>query len=109
MNNDLISREALIDDFRNDAHIVYFAAFQGTEPCPDLSIYDVIDRIREFPAEDAKIIQHGYWIGIEYDGYADGIPVYSLYECSNCGYERKGEETPDFCEYCGCQMDARSS
>ena len=44
----------------------------------------------------------GKWIGIEYDGYADGLPVWELWECSECGIETK-EETP-FCAYCGADM-----
>lgn len=32
-------------------------------------------------------VRHGRWIGLEYDGYADGAPVYDLWECSECGEE----------------------
>ena len=28
----------------------------------------------------------GKWIGIGYDGYADGNPVYDEWDCSNCGH-----------------------
>lgn len=50
----------------------------------------------------------GKWIGIEYDGYADGNPVYDLWECSNCGNEEKGEDVPEqnpFCRCCGAKME----
>lgn len=50
----------------------------------------------------------GKWIGIEYDGYADGCPVYDLWECSNCGNEEKGEDVPEqnpFCRCCGAKME----
>lgn len=50
-------------------------------------------------------IRHGYWIGLEYDGYADGFPVYNLWECSECGNEHKGEDTPNYCSNCGSKMD----
>lgn len=51
---------------------------------------------------------HGRWIGIEYDGYADGCPVYDLWECSNCGEEVYGEDVPEqnpYCRGCGAKMD----
>ena len=43
-----------------------------------------------FPAADISEARHGRWIGIEYDGYADGFPVYDLWECSECGEEARG-------------------
>ena len=51
---------------------------------------------------------HGRWVGIEYDGYADGCPVYDLGECSNCGQEESGEDVPEqnpHCRGCGAKMD----
>ncbi len=58
--------------------------------------------------EASERIRHGYWIGIEADGYADGVPVYHLWECSECGYEEYGEDVPQenpFCRSCGAKMD----
>lgn len=46
----------------------------------------------------------GEWIGIEYDGYADGVPVYDVWECSACGNEWRGDETPCYCPDCGAKM-----
>lgn len=46
----------------------------------------------------------GEWIGIEYDGYADGYPVYDVFECSVCGNEWRGDEPPNFCPDCGTKM-----
>lgn len=51
---------------------------------------------------------HGHWIGLEYDGFADGCPVYDLWECSECGYEHKGEETTNYCPNCGAMMEEDS-
>lgn len=47
-----------------------------------------------------------YWIGNEYDGYADGNPVYYLWECSRCGYEHYGEQDTltNYCPNCGAKM-----
>ena len=56
------------------------------------------------PADDVAEVRHGRWIGIEYDGYADGCPVYDLWECSECGEEVRGEDVPDthpWCHACG--------
>ena len=58
------------------------------------------------PLEDLR--PKGKWIGLEYEGYADGNPVYDLWECSNCGNEEKGEDVPEqnpFCRCCGAKMD----
>ena len=52
--------------------------------------------------------KHGYWVGIEYDGYADGCPVYHLWECSCCHdeFESEGDPPPyDYCPDCGAKMD----
>ena len=53
-------------------------------------------------------VRHGRWIGLEYDGYADGAPVYDLWECSECGEEVRGNDVPDthpWCHSCGTKMD----
>lgn len=53
-------------------------------------------------------VRHGRWIGLEYDGYADGAPVYDLWECSECGEEVRGDDVPDthpWCHGCGAKMD----
>lgn len=44
----------------------------------------------------------GEWIGTESDGYADGHPVYSEWECSICGCEV--EDETNYCPNCGAQM-----
>lgn len=56
---------------------------------------------------DAAPVVHAEWAGIEYDGYADGSPVYDIWECSNCGEEHRGEENTltRFCPHCGAKMD----
>jgi Zn finger protein HypA/HybF involved in hydrogenase expression len=51
--------------------------------------------------------KRGRWIPTEYDGYADGYPVYDAFECSECGHEHNGEEDTltAFCPDCGAKMD----
>lgn len=59
-------------------------------------------------AVDVEPVRHGRWVGLEYDGYADGCPVYDLWECSECGEEVRGEDVPDthpWCHGCGAKMD----
>ena len=51
----------------------------------------------------------GEWIGIEYDGYADGVPVYDVWECSSCGNEWRGDSTPCYCPDCGAKMEGGCS
>lgn len=56
---------------------------------------------------EAQLPKRGEWIGIEYDGYADGYPVYDVWECSKCGEEHNGEEDtlPNYCPNCGARME----
>jgi len=64
--------------------------------------------IGTLPAVDAVEVVHGRWVGIRYDGYADGCPVYDLWECSNCReeYESDGDAPPfTYCPNCGAKMD----
>lgn len=47
----------------------------------------------------------GKFIGTEYDGYADGNPVYYEWKCSECGCIFEDEEpTYNFCPNCGADM-----
>lgn len=68
----------------------------------------MIRYVKRQPAADVEPVRHGRWIGLEYDGYADGNPVYNLWECSECGEEVRGESVPEthlFCPNCGAKMD----
>ena len=47
------------------------------------------------------------WIGILYDGYADGQPVFDIFECSNCKeeyYTDDVKQLPNYCPNCGRKM-----
>lgn len=47
----------------------------------------------------------GEWIGTEFDGYADGSPVYYEWKCSACGCIVEDEEpTWNYCPSCGAYM-----
>lgn len=59
---------------------------------------------------DAVEVVHGRWVPLEYDGYADGNPVWDLWECSECREEHSGDEdtlTP-YCPHCGAKMDGEN-
>ncbi len=49
----------------------------------------------------------GEWIGVEYDGFADGCPVYETWECSACGHEHYGLSCTltRYCPDCGARME----
>ena len=51
-------------------------------------------------------LKKGHWVGLEYDGYADGNPVYDIWECSECGWEHNGEDDTltCYCPNCGANM-----
>ena len=62
--------------------------------------------IEEQPTVDAEPVRHGKFVGTEYDGYADGYPVYYEWECSQCGCVFEDEEpTYNYCPNCGAKMD----
>ena len=59
------------------------------------------------PTVDAEPVRHGKYIGTEFDGYADGCPVYYEWKCSECGCVFEEEEpTYNYCPNCGAKMDA---
>lgn len=52
--------------------------------------------------------KHGKFIGTEYDGYADGNPVYYEWKCSECGCVFEEEEpTYNYCPNCGAYIEQR--
>ena len=62
---------------------------------------------------DAPIIEperkKGMFIGTEYDGYADGNPVFCEWKCSECGCVFEDEKpTYNFCPNCGADMRKES-
>ena len=64
------------------------------------------DEIDYAPTVDAVPVRHGKYIGTEFDGYADGCPVYYEWKCSECGCVFEEEEpTYNYCPNCGARMD----
>lgn len=94
---DYISREAAID-FIDAGHLV-----NPNEP--RWSDNEVVNFLRKRPAADVQPVRHGRFIGTEYDGCADGSPVYYEWKCSECGCIFEDEEpTFNFCPNCGADM-----
>ena len=55
---------------------------------------------------DVRPVVRGHYVG-EYDGYADGNPVYDMWYCSECGcFFEDWDEKPtyNFCPNCGADM-----
>lgn len=62
--------------------------------------------VEQIPVSDVRPVVHGHYVG-EYDGYADGNPVYDMWYCSECGccFEDWDEKpTYNFCPNCGADM-----
>lgn len=79
---------------------------EGTDAEYDL-IDKVLARVSAAPTIDAVPVVHGHYVG-EYDGYADGNPVYDMWYCSECGYyfeDWDDKPTYNFCPNCGAKMD----
>ena len=100
---DLISRSAALED-------VYE---MDISDCTDIE--DIIDKayatIAAAPTVDAVPVVHARWIGQEFDGYADGFPVFDTWSCSKCGEEFRSEGEPpafNFCPNCGARMDGEA-
>lgn len=96
MNNDLISRKALLES--------YDKAHQG----PPGGARKLIE---EAPGVDAVEVAHGRW---KPDLYHDGQPYRDewygyIFKCSVCGGKTMGnydlECHDNYCPYCGAKMD----
>lgn len=96
--SDLIDRKEAIDAIKKE----------WKEPLHSGETWEIIKRtcyrIYNLPSAEPK---KGHWIGISYDGYADGYPVYNEWECSCCGVIEEDEEpTWNYCPNCGAKMEA---
>lgn len=70
----------------------------------------ILGRLKGTLVEGAAPVARGVWYGDEYDGYADGCPVYDTFLCSRCGYvvADDGRTLPGYCPNCGAKMDTVS-
>ena len=79
------------------------------KPC--FSELDLVNMIKSRPTIKTHAVVYGRWDGT-FDGYADGSPVYDVWNCSECGYcIDDGTDDPDmlpnFCPNCGARMDGK--
>ena len=105
----LIDANALMDAFRSYMAERYdrerCVSEENCKTCAGSCLWRKI--VSAAPTADAVEVVHGEWIPLEYDGYADGNPVWDLWECSECQEEHSGDEdtlTP-YCPNCGAKMD----
>lgn len=69
---------------------------------------DILEMIEAMPTVEPER-KTGTFIGTEYDGYADGNPVFCEWKCSECGCVFEDEEpTYNFCPNCGADMRKES-
>ena len=98
--SDLIDRHAAIESIREcalEAHSIRrFEMVQG--------YLNAIECIEEEPSAEPER-KTGHFIGTEFDGYADGSPVYYEWKCSECGCVFEDDEpTFNYCPNCGADM-----
>lgn len=78
------------------------------EETADADTFITVRRVlNKLPTADVAPVVHASWVGTDFDGYADGYPVYNVFECSNCKEEHYGEEDTltEYCPHCGAKMD----
>lgn len=100
---DLISRQEAIDVVNAICERCgKYKEYNGVM-CGACALDGVEDSIEDLPS--AEPVRHGMFIGTEYDGYADGNPVYYEWKCSECGcIFEEDEPTYRYCPNCGAYM-----
>lgn len=75
------------------------------------TIRDAIRAVKEQPSEDVQPVRHGRFVGISYDGYADGNPVFYEWKCSECGKIVVADDANElnYCCNCGARMDGEQN
>lgn len=102
----LIDADALMADLEK-----WLTQIDPTHPPEDNAIPPMEDiivstlmTIEEQPTIEPQRMR-GRWVGIDFDGYADGNPVYYTWKCSVCNCLVEDDEpTWDFCPNCGADM-----
>lgn len=110
MNNDLISRKALLEILRplNDEpeDMMSDEYFEWDNMCSDDMLNKVLETVEAFPAVDAEPVRHGEWILNPCNLYNDATWV-----CSVCGNEwvlidgTPLDNQMDYCTKCGALMN----
>lgn len=97
MTNDLISREAALDLFRNAMNSYRIVGMRSGKALIQRTVNEAFEGLNKLPAVDAEPVVHGRW-----------IKHCACVECSVCGYNCWADSAPtyDYCPYCGAKMDA---
>ena len=103
MNDDLISRAALLEWVQNQKAEAYGVYGNIIKAAIDAVLHhNVVNAIRTAPAVDAEPVRHGEWIVHDWAEECNGVLI-SNYECSECCYWERHEA--DYCPNCGAKMD----
>ena len=106
MDNDLISRAALLENYglKNAVKYGNETAEQQHNSYSTLMLYEIADMIYDAPTVDAEPVRHGRWINKGYITTAYGS--IDTGECSACGaVDVPIEPYDDYCPNCGAKMD----
>ena len=99
--NDLISREAAIEQIKHsDVCVFYMRGMSGDEIARrviDATKRCIVTDLEQLPTIDP--VKHGRWI----DDSQDGKGMWFL--CSECGESAPEVEPWDYCPNCGAKMD----
>lgn len=105
MQNDLISREALLEWLTS---VTGFRA--NCEDCCEVDCLNCIidEAIKNASAVDAEPVKHGRWVADEVGLDEDGN---GQYRCSCCGVGEKHNPTVtvSYCWNCGAKMDDKTN
>lgn len=99
MANDLISREALLDELEEELE---WERAQSAPMTATAAFKIAMRRTKKAPAVDAEPVRHGKWGECRITGYDGMHPVYTR-PCSECGYE--SEFKTCYCSLCGAKME----
>lgn len=96
MNNDLISRSALLEEIKLQKWYAGEMQNQSYRTAYIVSLSMLEGKIAEIPAADAETVRRGEWK----EPYKNDI--WDCYVCSSCGYAQ--DRTSRFCPECGARM-----
>ncbi len=113
MNNDLVSRSALISEFE-------WVKSAVNESSKD-EVEEAIQRIRNTPAVEAIPAVHARWVEVEVDGFNFAVNPHAgtlctvpgkqkRLACSHCKKaDSKNSRDCKFCPFCGAIMDLKEN
>lgn len=90
MNNDLISRKALLERIEKDAPW-WWQNFHS---------YLIVDMLKEAPVIEAEPVRHGKW--------EDNAYIWKCGSCHKWLLVEDGDADMNYCPNCGAKMDGRT-